>query len=371
MSSEYSIFVSTFNCGKCLPIDQPIEIDSILASLIPSGVTHDIYALGLQELVAIWQGSFPLLLEELLKNLAIRVLRHINSLSESRTYKLAASNSVGAIGLLVFVDANYGVMNPLKASAKCGALYSSLKGATAVKFSIQIPGKALTDSFLFVTAHLAANEGELQKLKRESDYHTIVNILQSELGSFEGNHVFFCGDFNFRSSKWAVDTSDYSNLELLQGAVETEDELNVSRKAGKVFKEFQEAPIKFAPTYKFHVSAPSYNPKRIPSWCDRVLFRKYDKNPEIIEYNSCERVAALQFTDHLPVFLQLRVPHFSSQSQVRFTARTAQSTTQKLLGNVSDLIIGYSGWLYVAYGPLLPLLAGLFGLSLICFHVIN
>lgn len=41
--------------------------------------------------------------------------------------------------------------------------------------------------------------------------------------------------------------------------------------------EFEEGKLKFAPTYKFKVGASDYDFRsskvRIPSWCDRILFR--------------------------------------------------------------------------------------------------
>jgi len=49
--------------------------------------------------------------------------------------------------------------------------------------------------------------------------------------------------------------------------------------AGRVFRHLHEAPIRFAPTYKFdkgEVSPHAYDSsekQRVPAWCDRVLFR--------------------------------------------------------------------------------------------------
>lgn len=45
----------------------------------------------------------------------------------------------------------------------------------------------------------------------------------------------------------------------------------------QVFKDFTEAPINFAPTYKYDNFSDDYDTSeknRIPSWTDRVLFRK-------------------------------------------------------------------------------------------------
>lgn len=45
----------------------------------------------------------------------------------------------------------------------------------------------------------------------------------------------------------------------------------------QVFRDFIEAPINFPPTYKYDIFSDDYDTSeknRIPSWTDRVLFRK-------------------------------------------------------------------------------------------------
>ncbi|KAM3164527.1 IPPc domain-containing protein [Lachancea thermotolerans] len=370
METKYKLFVSTFNCGKCLHFEQTSEIDSILSHIIPKDHVHDIYALGFQELVPLWQGSFPDEVQAQLQSLSSRVLNLINSLNPRRSFRLVGLNSVGAIGLLLFADTTYEVTSILKASARCGALCSSLKGATAIKFNLSRPSSSATDSFIFVAAHLAANEGELQRQRREGDYNNIVGTLQQELGCFEGNHVLFCGDFNFRSRKWASTPADFNNLELLQAAVGVHDELSLSRKAERVFQNFEEAPITFAPTYKFKLSVPDpeYNLRRIPSWCDRILFQNYGSPVKILSYAACKREAVLQFTDHLPVVLQLEVPHLSPRSPTRSKALSSQSRSYKLMGDVADFLIGYGGWAYVFHGHWLLAVSLVLGI-LVMFHL--
>ncbi|CUS21634.1 LAQU0S03e07096g1_1 [Lachancea quebecensis] len=370
MEKTYKLFVSTFNCGKCLNFEQASDIDSILSHIVPRDHVHDVYALGFQELVSLWQGSFPDEVQEKLQGLSNRVLDLINSLSPRRNFKLVGLNSVGAIGLLVFADTTLEVTSVLKASAKCGILCSSLKGATAIKFNLSRPSLSVTDSFIFVAAHLAANEGELQRQRREGDYNNIATTLQQELGCFEGNHVLFCGDFNFRSRKWASSPADFNNLELLQAAVGVHDELSLSRKAQRAFQNFEEAPITFAPTYKFKLSVPEpeYNPRRIPSWCDRILFQNYGSPVKILSYTACKRDAVLQFTDHLPVVLQVEVPHLAPQPPARFKTISSQSWSYKLLGNATDFFIGYGGWAYVFYGHWLRALSLVLGL-LVLYHL--
>ncbi|KAK1592639.1 hypothetical protein Q3G72_028082 [Acer saccharum] len=57
------------------------------------------------------------------------------------------------------------------------------------------------------------------------------------------------------------------------------DQLRAEMKAGKVFQGMREALIRFPPTYKFERNRPglagydSGEKKRIPAWCDRIIYR--------------------------------------------------------------------------------------------------
>lgn len=42
----------------------------------------------------------------------------------------------------------------------------------------------------------------------------------------------------------------------------------------RFFMEYEEAPIKFPPTYKMSTTGLDYNPTRIPGWTDRIFKRK-------------------------------------------------------------------------------------------------
>jgi len=64
--------------------------------------------------------------------------------------------------------------------------------------------------------------------------------------------------------------------------------------------EFEEAKLKFPPTYKFKVGTSEYDLKpskvRIPSWCDRILFR--GENLQQLFYTS---IMTPVTSDHKPV----------------------------------------------------------------------
>ncbi len=58
-----------------------------------------------------------------------------------------------------------------------------------------------------------------------------------------------------------------------------QDQLQEQKRAGRIFRFMHEAPIAFAPTYKFDKGDPnrlaydSSEKQRVPAWTDRILFR--------------------------------------------------------------------------------------------------
>lgn len=96
-------------------------------------------------------------------------------------------------------------------------------------------------------------------------------------------------------------TSDSPYASLL-----SKDELAKDREAGRSFALFQEQPIHFPPTFKRTRSTlpPMYEKKRLPAWCDRVMWTSM---PGIVEprgYWSGENVGS---SDHKPVAARFAV----------------------------------------------------------------
>lgn len=69
---------------------------------------------------------------------------------------------------------------------------------------------------------------------------------------------------------------------------------------------YSEGDIKFPPTYKYLVGTDDYDPKRLPAWCDRVVYKAQpNAHVYICEYSS---VPELKHTsDHRPVVAVLEV----------------------------------------------------------------
>lgn len=79
------------------------------------------------------------------------------------------------------------------------------------------------------------------------------------------------------------------------------DQLLASRRKNPGFRlrAFNEAPITFAPTYKYDVGTDQYDSsekKRSPAWCDRLLYRGVGRIKQL-EYRRHE----VKVSDHRPV----------------------------------------------------------------------
>jgi hypothetical protein len=156
-------------------------------------------------------------------------------------------------------------------------------------------------SFCFVCAHLSAG----QKIDpRLSDYNSISHQLRFgvnrnyALGIADHDLVFWLGDFNFRIGL----TYD----EVVRRTYEQDweyllrfDQLKNAQREGLAFRGYDEAPIGFAPTYKYNRGTDIYDTsekQRVPAWTDRVVWRRTpDINPLFYGRNE------LLFSDHRPV----------------------------------------------------------------------
>jgi len=70
---------------------------------------------------------------------------------------------------------------------------------------------------------------------------------------------------------------------------------------------FTEAEIDFPPTYKFDADTDRYDTskkKRIPSYTDRILWKRCDKHTRNLSYGS---VPSLKCSDHRPIFGQFEI----------------------------------------------------------------
>ncbi|KAK1318888.1 Type I inositol 1,4,5-trisphosphate 5-phosphatase 12 [Acorus calamus] len=132
----------------------------------------------------------------------------------------------------------------------------------------------------------------------------------------EADMIIFLGDFNYRLHGISYDEArDFVSQRSFDWLRE-KDQLRAEMKAGNVFQGMREGHIKFPPTYKFvrHQAGlsgyDSSEKRRIPAWCDRILYRDSRSVSvaecslecpivsSISEYSACMDVTE---SDHKPV----------------------------------------------------------------------
>ncbi|CAL0313154.1 unnamed protein product [Lupinus luteus] len=148
----------------------------------------------------------------------------------------------------------------------------------------------------------------------------------------EADMVVFFGDFNYRLFGISYDEArDFVSQRCFDWLRE-KDQLRAEMKAGKVFQGMREAVIKFPPTYKFERHQPglggydSGEKKRIPAWCDRIIYRDTRSTPvsecnldcpvvsSILQYDACMDVTE---SDHKPVRCKFNVKISHAERSVR------------------------------------------------------
>jgi len=176
----------------------------------------------------------------------------------------------------------------------------------------------LEDSSLcFVNCHLAA--GQTHTVHRNNDVAAILETTplpaplldphQSEtfIGGGDGSMVMdhdICilnGDLNYRIDVMPRDTVVQAVKSENLAKLLERDQLLLSRKKNPSFRlrAFTEAPITFAPTYKYDIGTDDYDSsdkRRVPAWCDRVLYRGTGRIKQL-DYERHE----MRLSDHRPV----------------------------------------------------------------------
>ncbi|KAF7503757.1 hypothetical protein GJ744_003299 [Endocarpon pusillum] len=195
---------------------------------------------------------------------------------------------------------------------KCGMKgHYGNKGALITRFMFD------DSSLCFINCHLAA--GQTQTSHRNNDIATILEAesLPAErnpdtrasfyVGGGDGTQILdheICilnGDLNYRID--AIPRDNVINM-VNKGELEKlleRDQIMVSRRRVSGFRlsPFSEAPITFAPTYKYDVGSDRYDSsekKRSPAWCDRILYRGVGRIKQT-EYRRHE----IRVSDHRPV----------------------------------------------------------------------
>ncbi|XP_014377739.1 phosphatidylinositol 3,4,5-trisphosphate 5-phosphatase 1 isoform X1 [Alligator sinensis] len=321
-----TIFIGTWNMGAAPP---PKKIISWFLSKgqgktrddTADYIPHDIYVIGTQEDPQGEKEWLEILRQSLqeITSISFKVIA-IHTLWNIRVVVLAKPEHENRISHISTDNVKTGIANTL-----------GNKGAVGVSFVFN------GTSFGFVNSHLTS--GSEKKHRRNQNYTSILRFLtlgDKKLSPFNithrFTHLFWLGDLNYRVD---LPTTEAENIiqkirqqqypELLPF-----DQLLMERKDQKVFLQFEEEEITFAPTYRFErgtrekyaytkqkATGMKYN---LPSWCDRVLWKSYPMVHVVCQSYGC--TSDIMTSDHSPVFATFEVgvtSQFVSKNDSKYT----------------------------------------------------
>ncbi|XP_054709213.1 synaptojanin-1-like [Uloborus diversus] len=265
----------------------------------------DIFAIGFEEIVDLNASNIVSASSQNQKEWMAELQKTI---SRDNKYIYITSTQLVGVCLFLFALPKHA---PYIRDVATDIVKTGLGGAAGNKGGVGIRMTLYNTPMCFVCAHLTAGQSQISE--RNADFHEISRKLSFPMGRVLDSHefVFFCGDFNYRIDLPHDEVKKLvkeKNFDVLLKA----DQLKNQQQAGQVFKDFIEAPICFPPTYKYDIFSDDYDTSeksRIPSWTDRVLFRRkiflteMDSPGSIVFYGRAE----LKTSDHRPVIAHIDV----------------------------------------------------------------
>lgn len=372
MKDNLSLYILTFNCAR-----NPVDVDRFAPhffdALPPtddasSSSPPDLIVLSLQEVAPI---AYAFLGGSFLTPYLTAFSRLVDRAVARRWachYVTVATENVGMTGLLVFArsDVADGIASVDTARVGLGVHEMGNKGAVGARLALPMPNAPDdTADLTFIAAHLAPMEDAVEQ--RNKDWRNIVERLvfgpDSSVARDEGSeraallrgptssrrtehpglfaptsYLFLAGDLNYRTADVSPRQEDH--VRFPRNDVEPtsprhyshllrEDQLMREMKQSRSFHGLSEAPVSFAPTYKYTHAARRaaardgtsdddspgglWTRTRWPSWCDRIL---YLDTPPALRSREGARVQAERYqalplfptSDHRAVALSVSVP---------------------------------------------------------------
>jgi len=208
-------------------------------------------------------------------------------------------------------------------------------------------------SLAFISCHLAAHAPKLAQ--RNKNCQEILAETARSIGcpvvdaASQYDHVFWMGDLNYRVDLNAGKPSPVypdevahhkAVLELIEKKAYDQllaaDQLNMCKAEGEAFAGFREGTMNFAPTFKvMRKVGTEYKDQRIPSYCDRVLWKSMPPLEDFLQQTSLISLPEVSTSDHKPVVSTFTVrpsdqPFMAPEGSVAFTrARSSAVPTTR------------------------------------------
>ena len=312
---DFHIFIGSYNLsGKS--IDNAIDIVNWLISYKDNPldkntnlkqISPEFYILGFQEIVDLTSAQLLIKSNTEKKN---KIKTLINNLLLTTCQKQQEDNyqlmkELDLVGLYILIFVRSSCIKYIK-NFDYQIIKTGLKGTLGNKGSLLLRFNINDSSIGIACSHLASGQDKNEERKTE-----IQNVLNTSFKKYpnikfkEYNYYFYFGDVNSRLDL-PLDNPQLSDL-IKNHSKDTNndfssilqyDQFNKYQKENKIIAEMDEAKIMFSPTYKYYIGSNIYDVgKRIPSWCDRIFFKKYsDTFP--LSYNKC----LFTLSDHQPIY---------------------------------------------------------------------
>ncbi|CAM6013911.1 unnamed protein product [Sphagnum balticum] len=298
--NDLDIYVVTWNMNGKAPLDNLAN----LVDVTTHGGRHDFYVIGLQETPTfdVESGIADTLgAEYCLVAAAVMMSLQLFVFAKRSLQQYISGAKVDKVGVRGF-----------------SSVMGCQKGAAAV--TLQFKGV----SFLFITSHFSAHESNFDT--RNAQYlricqsvfakstsgcsscvqpSTITDELDCKMPGVtsnlveESDVVVWLGDLNYRVELPRSSVHFLINHKLQE--LWSNDQLSRAVQSGQVFRDFEEGPLMFPPTYKYDVGTDNYDTsskERVPSWTDRILYKVSSIKAELRFYDV---ISSVKTSDHRPV----------------------------------------------------------------------
>jgi hypothetical protein len=183
------------------------------------------------------------------------------------------------------------------------------KGGVCVKFRL------LGTTLCFIGSHLAAHEGVKKIAKRNADCTEVLRGCRVGLkwmdAATQFDHCFFLGDLNYRVDLRQTDGVERSHESHVSEVIRCAEQYKSLQSADQLYREvmakrvlvgFAEGKLDYAPTFKVQRGPGlAYDRKRVPSYCDRILWRSKPGLQADHRQEWVRPVPALETSDHKPL----------------------------------------------------------------------
>ena len=320
--NDFYLFIGTYNLSG-RSIDNAIDIVTWLLSYKDNPLDNqnninlnyinpEFYILGFQEIVDLNSTNLLIKSNTEKKNKIKTMINNllITSFPNSKNDPYQLMKELDLIGLYILIFVKSSCIQYIK-NFDYQIIKTGLKGTLGNKGSILLRFNINDSNIALACNHLSSGQEKNEERKSE-----IIDVLNYNFKKYpnlkfkEYDYYFYFGDLNTRLS---LSLNDQILLDLIKNhsndtntefsSLTHNDQFYIYQQENKIISEMGEAPIRFSPTYKYYIGKTEYDyTKRIPSWCDRIFFKK-NSNTLPLAYNKC----ILGISDHQPVYGLYRI----------------------------------------------------------------